>query len=87
MKLVINKGVRECLREIERFNEEFNAHQVVMSNFNSGLSAATNAGAEQLRVKERIVGCAARMLSHASRGRINPYMTEGLYPANRRVPR
>jgi hypothetical protein len=39
---------------------------------------------EQLSLKERIVGEACRMLSHASRGRRYPLMTAGEYPANPR---
>ena len=84
MKLVINKGVRDCLREIDTLGEELNGHTRMLANPACGESAARYSGAEKLLVEERICNTALRMLSHASKGRRYPLMTEGQYPANPR---
>lgn len=79
MKLVVNSGVRASMDRMLNLARQADACTRIMANRSSGFSAESDAGFERERLKEKIVAEAYRILSHATRGRLYPNMTEGVY--------
>lgn len=77
MKLIVNKGVRECMAELDRLFDRADALDRIM---NDGLhSAAMDAGLDKQANNTAVIGTAARLISHATQGRRYPLMTGILY--------
>jgi transcription initiation factor TFIIIB Brf1 subunit/transcription initiation factor TFIIB len=74
MKLTVNKGVRE---EMAALYKLFDEHDLLSARM--GNDASLDDFATRQSVERRIVGTAARLLSHATRGKRFPMMTEGTY--------
>jgi hypothetical protein len=79
MKLVINAGVRQELQEMAVLAQALEANQRIGCNPAYSHSVAINASAEAIRLESRLANLALRMVSHATRGKMYPLMTQGVY--------
>jgi hypothetical protein len=79
MKLVINKGVRDTMQELERLHDQLDAITSSLSKPDASFSNAMNDGLEKQSIERTILGACARMLSHATKGKRYPLMTERFY--------
>ena len=76
MKLTINKGVRESISELEKLFDQFDALGRTLSDRNLPPSIASDMEYERKSIESQIVSCGAKILSHATRGRRYPNMTD-----------
>jgi len=76
MKLTINQGVRETIAKLETLFDEYDALGTILSNRSLPTSVAAEAGINKKAIESAIVSCAAKILSHATRGRRYPNMTD-----------
>lgn len=79
MKLTVNKGVRDTMQELQVLFEKLNALDELLANKGTKNSIAMDAGLDKHSTETAIVGTAARLLSHATRGKLYPLMTERIY--------
>ena len=79
MKLIVNKGVRETMEELQRLFERYDAICGVLAARGTSNSVAMDAGLDKHACETAIVGTAAKILSHATRGKLHPMTTEGTY--------
>ena len=79
MKLVVNSGVRASMARMLDLARQADACTRILGNPSIGFSAASGAGFERDRLNGMILAEAYRILSHATRGRLYPNMTEGVY--------
>lgn len=77
MKLVVNKGVRDCVAELDQLLLEHAEVCRILAN-PGGMppTALSGLGLQRARTEKCIVGCAARIISHATRGKRYPHMTD-----------
>jgi hypothetical protein len=76
MKLIVNKGVRDTIAELERLFDEQEVLVGRLANPAASYEGAINDGFDKQALERRIVNMAARLLSHATRGRRFPNMTK-----------
>ncbi len=76
MKYVINQGVRDSIEELASLFERFDSVTSILSDRTVANSIATDAGFEKRSVESSIVSCAAKIISHATKGRRYPHMTK-----------
>ena len=79
MRLVINKGVREALVELEAAFDKVDASTRILSNPNGDFAQASAVGFDKMEQERAVLTAAARLLSHATRGKRYPNMTGRFY--------
>ena len=79
MKLTINAEVRKTMEELRQHFERYDAIVGVLSDKATSNSRAMDAGIDKASLETAIIGTAARLLSHATRGKLYPLMTEKFY--------
>lgn len=75
MKLVINQGVRDTIADLGTLLDQYDQLTGTLANRTTSNAIAVQAGYDKTALKDRIVSCAAKILSHATRGRRYPNMT------------
>jgi len=81
MKYVMNQGVRDTVAELDQVAMQFDELTTQLANPNCQATHALNAGYDRQRLQERMASLACRILSHATRGKRYPNMTDGVYRA------